>query len=123
MTLNKKQREKLRLMFGGRCAYCGCELPEKGWHVDHLKAIYRGSVRLIRGEDGPENYFPACRPCNLFKSVYPLEMWREEIGKQVERARKQSFNFRFAEKFGLVQETKKPVIFWFEEYNARKLKG
>lgn len=29
MALTKKQREKLRMKFGGRCAYCGCELPEK----------------------------------------------------------------------------------------------
>ena len=28
MALTKKQREKLRMKFGGRCAYCGCELPE-----------------------------------------------------------------------------------------------
>ncbi|EEZ1994754.1 HNH endonuclease, partial [Escherichia coli] len=26
MALTKKQREKLRMKFGGRCAYCGCEL-------------------------------------------------------------------------------------------------
>ncbi|HDI5422834.1 TPA: HNH endonuclease, partial [Escherichia coli] len=24
MALTKKQREKLRMKFGGRCAYCGC---------------------------------------------------------------------------------------------------
>ncbi len=33
MALTKKQREKLRMKFGGRCAYCSCELPEKGWHA------------------------------------------------------------------------------------------
>ncbi len=38
MALTKKQREKLRMKFGGRCAYCGCELPEKGWHADHVQA-------------------------------------------------------------------------------------
>lgn len=36
MALTKKQREKLRMKFGGRCAYCGCELPEKGWHAGHV---------------------------------------------------------------------------------------
>ncbi|EQZ24729.1 hypothetical protein G977_04718 [Escherichia coli UMEA 3585-1] len=34
MALTKKQREKLRMKFGGRCAYCGCELTEKGWHAE-----------------------------------------------------------------------------------------
>lgn len=122
------------MKFGGRCAYCGCELPPTGWHVDHVAAIYRESVfdreRKVHGEfrlvqtgrcerpenENADNYFPACRPCNLFKSVYDLETWREEIAKQVERARKTSFNFRFAERFGLIQETGAPVVFWFERY-------
>ncbi|EHC6185621.1 HNH endonuclease, partial [Salmonella enterica] len=25
MALTRKQRERLRMKFGGRCAYCGCE--------------------------------------------------------------------------------------------------
>jgi hypothetical protein len=32
----------------------------------------------------------------------------------VERARKRSFNFRTAERFGLISETYRPVIFYFE---------
>lgn len=36
MALTKKQRAILREKFGGKCAYCGCELPEKGWHADHV---------------------------------------------------------------------------------------
>nr|UGK56443.1 hypothetical protein [Escherichia coli] len=27
--ISKEQRAELRLKFGGRCAYCGCPLPEK----------------------------------------------------------------------------------------------
>lgn len=41
MALTKKQRAELRMKFGGRCAYCGCELPEKGWHADHVEAVRR----------------------------------------------------------------------------------
>ncbi len=41
MALTKKQRAELRMKFGGRCAYCGCELPEKGWHADHVEAALR----------------------------------------------------------------------------------
>ena len=29
MALTKKQRAELRMKFGGRCAYCGCELGDK----------------------------------------------------------------------------------------------
>jgi len=41
--LTKAQRAVLREKFGGRCAYCGCELPEKGWHADHLEPVMRES--------------------------------------------------------------------------------
>ena len=125
MTLSKAEREALRMMFGGLCAYCGCELGAK-WHADHVKPIYRSwpiapdqnGLLAGRGKDVIENLFPACAACNLFKSVYDLETWREEIAKQVERARNKSFNFRFAEAFGLVAETGKPVVFWFEKWRT-----
>lgn len=47
MVLTKKQRAELRMKFGGRCAYCGCELPEKGWHADHVEAVYRKLDALL----------------------------------------------------------------------------
>ncbi len=133
MKLNKQEREQIRLKFGGRCAYCGNDLPANGWHRDHVASIYRvskfvrenGILRLIQTgrcehpeNENPENYFPACSACNRFKSVYDIETWRQELAKQVERARKKSFNFRFAERFGLVQETGRPVVFWFEKFAA-----
>jgi hypothetical protein len=40
MRLTKKEREKLRAMFDGKCAYCGCELG-RGWCADHIEPIYR----------------------------------------------------------------------------------
>ncbi len=43
MALTRKQRERLRMKFGGRCAYCGCVLPEKGWHADHVQAVLRSA--------------------------------------------------------------------------------
>ena len=49
MALTKKQREKLRMKFGGRCAYCGCELPEKrlacrpcSGGAPQVRAVYEG---------------------------------------------------------------------------------
>ena len=29
------------MKFGGKCAYCGCDLPEKGWHADHVEPVHR----------------------------------------------------------------------------------
>ncbi|MBL0907835.1 HNH endonuclease [Pectobacterium carotovorum] len=133
MKLSKKQREELRMKFGGRCAYCGCELPEKGWHADHVEATLRkwhfgerkanGTRAIIYTGDHwkPENdvldnLFPACAPCNLFKATFSVEVFREQIAEQAERARQYSVNFRTAERFGQVQITRSPIVFWFEKY-------
>ncbi|MDT3535651.1 HNH endonuclease signature motif containing protein [Cronobacter malonaticus] len=138
MKLTKKQRDELRMKFDGRCAYCGCELPEKGWHADHVEPVHRkleideearskGKWRLKQtGEfylphnDKLENLFPACAPCNLFKSVFDIEEFRRQIAFQAGRALKTSVNFRTAERFGLVQVIDKPVVFWFETFLARE---
>lgn len=44
----KVDREKIFQKFGGKCAYCGCEL-QKGWHVDHVEAINRVPRRVGEG--------------------------------------------------------------------------
>lgn len=136
MKLTKKQRSELREMFGGKCAYCGCELPEKGWHADHVQAVIRklefsgrqpnGMRKIVAtGEhfrpenDTHENLFPACAPCNLFKASFDLECFREQITQQAERARLYSVNFRTAERFGQVQLTASPIVFWFEKYSEK----
>ncbi|EIA6597954.1 HNH endonuclease [Salmonella enterica subsp. enterica serovar Sarajane] len=134
MALTKKQRETLRMKFGGRCAYCGCELPEKGWHADHVQAVLRKSEQCMKAAekgifrlkstgdvfrpeaDCPENLFPSCAPCNLLKTTYSPEMFRKQVSLQVERARRSSVNFRTAERFGLISVVNKPVVFWFEHY-------
>lgn len=119
MALTKNQRLELKQKFGGRCAYCGCELGDK-FHADHVEPVYRGYATptgmLNPHNERLDNYFPACPPCNLFKSVLSVEQFRKEVSQQVVRARTYSVNFRTAERFGLIQEIDKPVVFWFEIY-------
>jgi 5-methylcytosine-specific restriction endonuclease McrA len=143
VKLTPKQREELRMMFGGKCAYCGCDLPEKGWHADHVEPIHRewwkrepkisyevvdGAIisheeKQVVGLERPENdtldnLFPACRACNLDKRVMSLESWRGVLANKVNVCRYASA-FRHAERFGLVQIVDKPVVFWFEKYNLQ----
>lgn len=136
MALTKEERRaELRMKFGGKCAYCGCPLPEKGWHADHVEPVYRkwefgprradGTRRTVAtGEherpenDTADNLFPSCVPCNLFKSVDTVEQFRERIATQVDVTRRASRSYRTAESFGLVQPTNAPVVFWFEQYQA-----
>lgn len=88
MALTKKQRADLYAMFDGRCAYCGCKLPEKGWHADHIEPVLRewwkkrvkkywkmvdGKPTLVKEtqkvgmlkpqNDVFENFFPSCQSC------------------------------------------------------------
>jgi len=129
--MNKK-RKKIYDKSGGKCWYCGVTL-KKGWHIDHLEPVireskyvyektdngYKGKIiqtgtSLHPERDNEKNMVPSCPPCNLFKTVFTLEQFRNEISKQVERARKTSVNYRTAERFGLIIEIKKPIKFWFE---------
>lgn len=133
MALKKKQRQVVWEKSGGRCWYCGCELPERGWHADHFEPVLRQSeiVRVPVGNrfthkivptgevswperDKVANMVPACSACNLFKSAFSVEFFRKEIEAQIERARRSSVNFRTAERFGLIEAKPKPVVFWFE---------
>lgn len=132
MKLTPGERALLRNRFGGRCAYCGIHLPEKGWHADHVKAVWR-ELRWATGKDGyyklvptgrlyrpehdtKENLFPTCMPCNVDKSSVDLDDWRKSLEQRVEVCRRNHSAFRHAERFGRLVVTKEPLVFWFEKY-------
>lgn len=129
--MTKEQRNKVFEKYGGRCAYCGCELGRK-FQIDHIIPIFRNDtdedfekrnthgqrkLGLVRGSEDLENLNPACPRCNGWKGTMSIETFRNEIAQQVERARKYSCNFRMAEDFKLVAVYKdKKVRFYFEDY-------
>lgn len=116
LALTKKQRVVIFNKSNGKCWYCGCDLSGLSWHADHFKPVYRERSGMVNPHlDTIENMVPSCAPCNIFKSTLSIEELREEIGRQVERARKYSVNFRTAERFMMVAEVKGNVVFWFEE--------
>ena len=118
--MTKTERAKIKDMYSGRCAYCAGELKGNSWHVDHVKPIYRGwRVKPeSAGEDTVGNMMPACKRCNLRKSTLSVEQFRSEIEKQTERLKKFSSQYRLALDYGTVEETFKPVVFYFEIRNA-----
>lgn len=126
MKLTKAERLEVFNMFGGKCAYCGEDLPEKGWHADHVKAISRkfwmkGNECHFPENDHIDNIFPSCRTCNLYKHCMDIETFRGMLAEQVTRARTYSLNFRLSEKFGLLQVTEKPIVFHFEKVRNREM--
>lgn len=148
MKLSKVQRATLREMFGGLCAYCACDLPEKGWHADHVEPVYREWWKAHRPKttaswdeenqcivkvdtdrkitmgrpdrDCIENMMPACRACNIDKGPYDLEHWRTSIEFRIEVCRRNDSAFRHAERFGRVIVITTPVVFHFEKVRAKQ---
>lgn len=107
---------------GGRCWYCGEELPEKGWHADHVEPIRRNfdlsgksdGTCLIPEADREDNKVPACRSCNINKHSLSVEQFREAIAAYVKSLNNYSTQYVVAKRYGLVTELQQPVIFWFE---------
>ncbi|CAD7741099.1 hypothetical protein LMG31884_47280 (plasmid) [Xanthomonas hydrangeae] len=131
MALTKSQRETVRCMFDGRCAYCGEELGPR-WHVDHVEAVVRDFVflpgggtrntgKMIRVEnDRLTNLMPACPPCNIDKHSMPLEAWRAKLARACEVLARNNPTYRHALRYGLIHETSCPVVFHFERVTANK---
>ena len=125
--MTKGDRQKVLEMFGGKCAYCGCVLG-KHWHVDHLKPLNRDSVydkdkrKFVQTgtcqnpeNDCIENCMPSCASCNITKSTLTLEMFRAYIQQTVESLNSNHYAaYKFAKRFGLIQETPKEVNIYFE---------
>lgn len=132
MRLKKSEREQLGQKYGGRCAYCGCELGAR-WHADHLEPVTRellskqspsGTWRLVSGKplkpqhDHLGNMMPACAPCNISKGGQPLESWRNWIEGHISSLNKYHPIYRLSKAYGLIQETGNPVVFYFEKLSA-----
>jgi 5-methylcytosine-specific restriction endonuclease McrA len=127
--MKKADRQKVFDKYGGRCAYCGCELL-KGWHVDEQEPVRRNwkteydpikqkYVRRIIGAVNPENFnidnqFPACASCNINKHSDTLEQFRKNIAAYMKHLNEVSTQYKLAKRYGLVQETGIEVKFYFE---------
>jgi 5-methylcytosine-specific restriction endonuclease McrA len=131
MKLTKAQREQVRGMFGGRCAYCGLPLSEK-WHADHVEPVVR-KLEFVREAGKPTtmratgevwwperdhigNIMPACVPCNIRKGGEDLESFRRGMERSIQVMRDNYSAYRHALRFGLVEEKPAKVVFYFERF-------
>ncbi len=105
----KKIREQVYKKYNGYCAYCGCKLEYKDMQVDHVISVYGND-----GGNDKDNLLPSCRMCNFYKSTFPLEDFRKNLETLHERLQK-TFIYRLALKYGLIEEHKKDVVFYFEK--------
>lgn len=108
-TIQKKIREQVYQKYNGHCAYCGCKLEYKDMQVDHIK-----SVCGYGDNNNIDNLFPSCRMCNFYKGISDLEYFRKGLETLHERLQK-PFIYRLALKYGLIEEHKKKIKFYFEK--------
>lgn len=132
--MKKSDRQKIFDKYGGRCAYCGCELT-KGWHVDEIEPIRRNweYVKDANGYDTKKRYTdclhperlhignqnPACASCNINKHSESLEQFRKNIAAYMKHLNEISTQYKIAKRYGLIEETNKPVTFYFEEVEGQ----
>lgn len=114
-------RTKVHAKCGGRCGYCGTQIAIKDMQVDHVIPQWRCNDKRHHVPESEvhceNNYMPACRSCNNYKSGNPLEVFRGEIERQIEILRNNRPTFRLAERYGLIECNPKPIVFYFETIN------
>lgn len=130
MIFTKEKRIEIYEKCNGKCAYCGNDISLKEMQIDHIipqrnfemhvKNKYKIPTFLthltIDDLNDNDNLLPACRVCNGWKSTYHLDLFRSEIEEQTKRLNERSSNYRMAKKYGLIEETKIPVVFYFEQF-------
>lgn len=113
--MKKVDRNAVYRKYDGHCAYCGRFITFKQMQVDHYWPKYLSHCQPGLDNNRHENLMPSCQKCNIHKKGMDPEMWRSELQLQVTRLRKNA-QFDRALRFGQIQITEKPVVFYFELY-------
>ena len=117
----KRQREAVFNKYGGRCAYCGCELTLRTMQVDHIKAVYASSLEnngVETQDDNIENLNPSCRQCNFYKGTLDIEQFRKKIMTTLYETCQNSFQAKLAKKLGMLT-VKQFDKFYFKRINEK----
>jgi len=109
----KIDREKIFKKFDGRCAYCGIQLEITHMQVDHFWPRCLEHQRHDGCNNKIDNLMPSCQKCNIHKGGNRPENWRSELGRQVTMLKKNA-QFCRALRFGQIELTEQPIVFYFE---------
>lgn len=117
----KELKDNLFDKYNGRCAYCGSKIHRDDYHIDHI--VSKNSFKKDRHSfyalgidfEGFDNLNPSCYQCNIYKSTYSIEEFREYIERQINRLRKRVPGILLAEKYGLITYNDVEVVFYFEK--------
>ena len=106
-------RQAVYKKYNGRCSYCGMEITIKQMQVDHYWPQFLAHHQPDKDNNREENLMPSCQKCNIHKHGMKPEAWRSELERQVTMLRK-SAQFDRALRFGQLEITEKPIVFYFE---------
>ena len=125
--MNKNEiKEILFEETNGRCAYCGCELPDR-WHIDHINPVLRNSgFDNKKNYNNPENHkiqnmIASCPKCNYWKRDMSVEQFREYIKECSNYCDDMYPRYRVGKKFGVITEfTDLSITFYAEKIGLLK---
>ena len=116
----KRQREAVFNKYGGRCAYCGCELTLRTMQVDHIKAVYASSLEnngVETQDDNLENLNPSCRQCNFYKGTLDIEQLQKKIMTTLYETCQNTFQAKLAKKLGMMVVTQFDKFYFEKNFN------
>lgn len=116
-SIAKAIRQDVYEKYNGRCAYCGKLIEYAEMQVDHL--IPLGGYTQ-NGTDDFENLMPACRRCNHYKRANTLEGWRKMIEEIPQKLEHDSYIYRVALAYELIEPKPHKIKFYFERSNENK---
>lgn len=116
-------KEMLYSKFDGRCAFCGDNLGDRWciWEIEPRETVVRRGGEIILGNDSYQNKLPACVSCNGARVAgssnkndkIDIEGFRRLLYSKFGFIRENA-HYRHALRYGLVEETDKPIVFYFE---------
>ena len=133
MYISKKNREVIKNMFDGKCAYTGTELlPD--WQIDHIEPVVRNwgtNTAMFEKNHNIENMIPTQRIINHYKHSMGLEEFRNfmkdfhlRIAKlpknpKVEKSvKRKAYMLEVARLFDLTPNKPFSGKFWFETLSS-----
>ena len=121
----KKTRELVLNKYGGKCAYCGCDLTLSTMQVDHIKSVYASYLKnnfVEIQDDSLENLNPSCRQCNFYKGTLDIEQFRDKIKTTLYETCQNTFQAKLAKKLGMMI-VKQFDEFYFEKNYGKRTKN
>ena len=120
-AISKKVRIEVWEKYDHCCAYCGKELEYKDMQVDHLIPVQRERFKKYSEDEieSIDNLMPSCRRCNNYKRAHSIETFRRYIEEIPDKLTRDSFIYKVALDYGLIEEHRKHIKFYFELYNER----